>query len=186
MAKTYSRSTNQPNSPNDRPMGNLADIFAKPTPSSTTHQDIEKLIVALGVARAFSNIPDVKKLIQKIQHKLFGLKFMLQNKIDPSTIAALGAVNASDVQGLMNCIAYFNVGISPTLKQLVPGQNKASSLMRLACLESQQVQAVTKELANQDSNYSVINDFISHLTHLLQVLERKELQFANMEEDHWD
>jgi cob(I)alamin adenosyltransferase len=186
MVRIYSRGQNQPSTPPEN-LRNLAGIFGPPEEQRHKAIDqIEELVAALGAARAFSNNPDAKKLLNKIEHKLLNITFILKNKVNPEDNLAQQAINTRDVQGLNNCISFFSIELPLSLKQIVPGGNKAGSIMRLASVFATRTAQTISELSTSDSTFLVIHQFFQLLTSLLQTLERVEYKIANIEEEYWN
>lgn len=186
MAKIYSRGQNQP-TPNPDSLRNFGAIFGIPDElRDRAVIELEELVAALGAARAFSNNPDAKKLLPKIQHKLLNAVFIIQNRVNPDEPTATNAISQLDVHGLASCINVFGVGLPLSLKKIVPGSNKASSMMRIATLLGQRLALTLRQASEQDQSFATISQFASLLTSLLQILERAEYKIAGIEEEYWN
>lgn len=184
MAKTYSR--NNPLSSSDS-LRNLSALFG---PSDDirfqTVEHLSELVASIGVSRAFSNHPDLPKLLSKIQHKLENISFIIENKIAPTDPSALSAINQADLLGLNNCIAYFGSNLSLNLKKIIPGQNKAGAIMRLSHVSAKRAYATLSKINDADNNYGIITEFVNKLSQLLLIFERLEYQVANLPEEYWN
>ncbi len=186
MAKVYSRGPNPPATDLEN-LRDLSGIFgASDDLRQKVVDQLEELVAALGVARAFSNNPDAKKLLVKIQHKIFNVIFILQNKISPSDPNAQLTINQLDVQGLTNCINVFGMGLPLSLKKVIPGSNKAGSMMRLAQTAARRTATTMASLAQSDPSFALITNLLQLLSALLQILERTEYKIANLEEEYWN
>lgn len=186
MVKLYSRGQNQPQG-SPESLRNLAGLFGPPDELREQVVDqLDELVAALGAARAFSNNPDAKKLLEKIQHKLLNAAFIVQNKISPDDPMATTALSQMDLVGLTNCINHFGVGLPLSLKKIIPGANKAGATMRIASIFSKRLSTTLSTYSEQDSSFTTISSFIGLLTNLLQILERVEYKLANFEEEYWN
>lgn len=186
MAKIYSRGQNQPSS-NPDSLRNLTGIFGPPDDlreRAVSH--LEELVAALGAARAFSNNPDAKKLLVKVQHKLLNAVFVIQNRISLDDPMATTAINHMDLIGLTNCINIFGVGLPLSLKKIVPGANKAGSMMHLAQAFAKRTAETLGALTEHDQGFATIHGFANLLATLLQTLERVEYKMAGFEEEYWN
>jgi cob(I)alamin adenosyltransferase len=187
MVKIYSRGHNSTNPPTPDSIRNLASILG---PSEELRdlaiQQTEALSANLALAKAFSNQTDAKALLDKIQHRLFGLNFIIQNRVSPTDPTALSIINQATVDGLANCIAYFGNGLPLTMKQIIPGLNKAGATIHLAHISAKHASATLRKMAEADNDFVLISDFLKNLAALLTVLERYEYKASGLEEQYWN
>lgn len=184
MPKIYSRnhSISSPDS-----LKNLSALFG---PSDDTRfqavEHLSELVASIGVSRAFSNHPDLPKLLGKIQHKLENISFIIENKIAPTDPSALSAINQADLSGLDNCISFFGSNLPLNLKKIIPGQNKAGAIMRLSHISAKRAYSTLSKINDTDNNYGIIAEFVNKLSQLLLIFERLEYQIANLPEEYWN
>ncbi len=166
-------------------------LFHGPRVSKTslrvqTYGTIDELNAAIGVAKVFSNVPDIKKLLERIQHKLMNTASILAsplNNIDP---ARLPVMTEADVTGLEKCIDYFSDDLPPISTFIVPGQNKAGAFLAVARTTCRRTERMIVALSEIEDVDPVIRKFFNRLSDLLFTLERHEYFAGNIEEKYWE
>ena len=174
-----------------------------------TYGTIDELNTAIGVAKIFSNVPDIKKLLERIQHKLMNSASILAsplNNTDPARIATparnavttagwhsaaggparLPIITELEVTGLEKCIDYFNTDLLPITTFIVPGQNKAGAFLSVARTTCRRTERMIVSLAETEEVDPVIRKFSNRLSDLLFTLERYEYFAGNIEEKYWE
>lgn len=185
MPRIYTRHPNSQPAP-DREPSSLSAIFGNSEDAvKSAAIAASELASVMGLSRAYANHPDIKKLLLLLQKRLLGIAFILENKVDPSSAIAVATISPADVAGLDSCITYFSTGLPMTMKQVIAGENKAGSMIRLVTVFANRAKKQVRQLAEKDINYHLVSEFTTKLAQLLEILERKEYQHANLEEQYW-
>ena len=151
-----------------------------------TYGTIDELNTAIGVAKVFSNVPDIKKLLERIQHKLMNTASILASPLNNTDPARLPMITELEVTGLEKCIDHFNTDLLPITTFIVPGQNKAGAFLSVARTTCRRTERIIVSLAETEEVDPVIRKFFNRLSDLLFTLERYEYFSGNIEEQYWE
>ena len=146
---------------------------------------VEEIIAAVALAKNFANDPDIKKLLDLVQRKLMTISFGLENKITPQAGQYLAGINPADVEGLANCVIYFNHQLPFNTRRPITGQNKAGAMLALASMLARRGARKIQPITDMEEGGEITLKFIQQLAKLLEVLERVEYQQSNIPEKFW-
>ena len=151
-----------------------------------TYGMVDELNAAVSAAKSFSNHSDIKKLLERIQHKLMNIASMLASELSTVPKETLPVVSELDVTGLERCIDYFAYKLPPISRFIIPGQNKAGAMLDIARTVCRRTERQVVLLSETESVPPVIQKFLNRLSDLLFTLERYEHQQSGFDDMFWE
>lgn len=166
-------------------------LFNGPRVSKTslrvqTYGTIDELNTAVGAAKVFSNVPDIKNLLERIQHKLMNCASILASPLNNTDPARLPIISGADVVGLEKCIDYFAQDLPLITTFIVPGQNKAGAFLGLARTTCRRTERMLVMLSETEDVDPIIRKFFNRLSDLFFTLERHEYHTGHIPEKYWE
>jgi cob(I)alamin adenosyltransferase len=158
----------------------------KDDPRVTAYGEVDELNAVLGLARAHSSIPAVRRLLHDIQKDLFALGAQLA---DPQ--ARIGSrkhkavVTAAHIETLERAIDERQAAMPPLQAFLLPGGVLAGAFLHLGRTVCRRAERATVSLARREKVDPLVLAYLNRLSDLLFVLAREANLRAGEAEEKW-
>lgn len=166
-------------------------LYKGPTVSKSslrvaTYGLVDELNATVSAAKAFSNVADIKKLLERIQHKLMNIASILASELGVAPKETLPVISELDVLGLERCIDYFSRELPPINSFIIPGQNQAGAMLDIARTVCRRTERQVVLLSESEPVSPVIKQFLNRLSDLLFTLERYEHHHSGFGDVMWE
>jgi len=151
-----------------------------------TYGIVDELNASVSAAKAFSNHSDIKKLLERIQHKLMNIASILASELGTTPKENLPILSEADVFGLERCIDYFTHELPPISNFIIPGQNQAGAMLDIARTVCRRTERQIVLLSETEPVSPVIQKFLNRLSDLLFTLERYEHHLSGFGDMFWE
>lgn len=151
-----------------------------------TYGMVDELNAAISAAKAFSNVSDIRNLLERIQHKLMNIASILASELGVAPKESIPVISELDVTGLERCIDYFSRELPPINSFIIPGQNQAGAMLDIARTTCRKVERQVVLLSETEPVNPVVKQFLNRLSDLLFTLERYEHHQSGFGDKLWE
>lgn len=151
-----------------------------------TYGMIDELNSHISAAKTFSNQPDVKKLLERIQHKLMNCASILASELGVAPKEVIPVISEADITGLERCIDYFGRDLPQINSFIIAGSNQAGAMLDIARTACRRTERQVVLLADTEPVNPVIKQFLNRLSDLLFTLERYEHYQSGFGDTMWN
>ena len=149
-----------------------------------TYGEVDELNASIGVARAETTHPQIRKALIEIQRDLFSLGAQLADpKGEPSSDKV--TLEKGNVEVLEKHIDRFESSLSKLDHFILPGGSKASALLHHARSICRRVERKLVTLADRELVPPSAIPYMNRLSDLLFVMARLENRHQKVEDEKW-
>ena len=159
---------------------------SKADPRVAAYGDVDELNACLGAVRAQGELAgDVSDLLETVQKDLFAIGARLADPGDTvSGRVAKAAVSDADIQRIEDWIDRFEAELPPLRRFILPGGNRAGSLLHVARTVCRRAERAIVGLGSGTVDAQVVA-YVNRLSDLLFVLARTVNHRAGQPEIEW-
>lgn len=151
-----------------------------------TYGMVDELNSHLSAAKVFSNHEDIKKLLERIQHKLMNVASILASELGVAPKETIPVISELDITGLERCIDYFGRDLPQINSFIIAGQNQAGAMLDIARTTCRRTERQIVLLSETEPVNPVIKQFLNRLSDLLFTLERYEHHQSGFGDVMWN
>jgi cob(I)alamin adenosyltransferase len=148
--------------------------------------DVDELAAALGVARAFSEVPETRGLLLGVQRDLLALGAQLADpaygSAPPKSKTVVGEERLAEFEAIMD---RQDAGLPPLKGFILRSGTRGAALLHLACTVCRRAERSVVELGREASAPAFVVKYLNRLSDLLFVLARVENKHGGEEQIPW-
>ena len=148
--------------------------------------DVDELSAALGVARAFSEDPEVAAALLEIQKDLMAVGAQLADpKYDTRKVKPKTVVSVEKIEAFERMMDRYDGELPPLKGFILRCGTKGASFLHLACTVCRRAERRIVTLSRQVSVPPIVIQYVNRLSDLLFVLARVENKRGGEEQIDW-